>query len=61
MDATAQAGLSSASTELLQRTLEIWQAGGPSMYAIAGVAILMCGVGVNVLLALTFGDMRPRR
>jgi biopolymer transport protein ExbB len=61
MDATAQAGLSSASTELIQRTLEIWYAGGPSMYAIAGVAILMCGVGVNVLLALTFGDMRPRR
>ena len=61
MEPSAQAGLSSASTELLQRTLEIWHAGGPSMYAIAGVAILMCAVGVNVLLALTFGDMRPRR
>ncbi|MFM1882642.1 MAG: Biopolymer transport protein ExbB [Planctomycetota bacterium] len=44
----------------LERALEIWHAGGPSMYAIGFVALLMCAVGLNVLLTLAFGGLWPR-
>jgi len=44
----------------LERALEIWNAGGPSMYAIGFVALLMCAVGMNVLLTLAFGGLWPR-
>lgn len=45
---------------VLERALEIWNAGGPSMYAIGFVALLMCAVGLNVLLTLAFSGLWPR-
>jgi biopolymer transport protein ExbB len=61
MDAETPVVVDAATGGILEEAARIWLAGGPAMIAIAVVALLMCGLAVNMWLGMVFDGLRPRK